>query len=442
MSYITKIAANSARYKNFRQEFGVGILITAFVRFLTGTISIFAGYFYFANLLSGISTENKTIPIVLAVLVLAIVEFFSAWLLSKLTKSFLQGLYIRAAVLLVFSGFTFMVSFISSTNGLAMRQSGRVDNSTEIRTNYDLQKQQTEAKYQTVIDELKMQIQAEKDNPQGWRNGQRYYLTPIQLKRIDRINQNIAATRDSLASETNKTAALQKTDLQGNRATMSETASTYYNFIAIILLLSALSNITLQIFYVKIYREEKREFAQIDDVNIIKGEITANLWDGMRNEANAMRGVISQHLAIMNTVSDPKNEALQIMSNGDKKRSAIPGIRGFAQKTDKENETDDYDPENIDKRTYNLSAFEPYFTTSTNSGTFEKTASKNEARNEARNEVRSNAQSNAQKTNGNRFCMNCGKPFEYHSLNHKFCSTDCRQTYWKNNTGKKLTFLQ
>ncbi len=141
MSYITKIAANSARYKNFRQEFGVGILITAFVRFLSGAISIFAGYFYFANLLSGISTENKTIPIILAVLVLAIVEFFSAWLLAKLTKSFLQGLYIRAAVLLVFSGFTFTVSFISSTNGLAMRQSGRVDNSTEIRTNYDLQKQ-------------------------------------------------------------------------------------------------------------------------------------------------------------------------------------------------------------------------------------------------------------------------------------------------------------
>jgi len=242
-----------------------------------------------------------------------------------------------------------------------------------------------------------------------------------------------------LAAETNRTELLQKTDLQGNRATMTETASTYYNFIAIILLLSALSNITLQIFYVKIYREEKREFAQIDDVNIIKGEITANLWDGMRNEANAMRGVISQHLAIMNTVSDPKNEALQIMSNTDKKRSAIPGIRGFAQKTDKENETDD-EPENIDKRSLNLSTFEPYFTTSTNSGTFEKTASKNEARNEARNEVRSNAQKT--NGNGNRFCANCGKQFEYHSLNHKFCSTDCRQTYWKNNTGKKLTFLQ
>jgi len=221
------MSLNNAKNKSFRKEYGLGIIITGLVRFLSAGVSIYAGYYYFENLLTPISGGSVLIPIILAVLLLATIEFFSAWLLSKLTKSTLEKRYQRSAILAVFAVFTFAASFVASTNGLAMRQSQKVDNTQEIVALSKTEIENINAKYDVTISELKDQITAEKENPQGWRGGRRVYLTAQQLDRISGINKEIQTQREAQKLEIFNIKEVQSATLSDNRQTMTETADKY-----------------------------------------------------------------------------------------------------------------------------------------------------------------------------------------------------------------------
>jgi len=400
MSMLTNIASKNAKYKNFRQEFGLGILVTIGVRFLTASISIFAGYFYFANLMSSLNSENKYIPIILAVLVLVVIEFFSAWLLGKLTKASLQTKWVRAFVLLVFAVGTFTASFISSTNGLAMRQSNKADNTNEIVSLFNTEKQNIKARYDILISELKQQITDEKNNPAGWKNNKRFYLTAIQLKRISSINQSIKEQRNLQQMEISEIKEKKNIEVKKNRQVMTATANKYYKFIAIILIISALSNIALQVFYRKIFKEEKAQLSAISDIDIVKQDLMDSLWNIARREASNMRGLITEHLAIQNSVNTENDiiKAVKKNSSGNTKK-----ILGFS---DEENNNKSIENKGVNK---DLNKNKDIY-----------------------------ARTHVQSKFGQAICPNCKSNFTKNSYNHKYCSEICRIEYAEKKTGKNL----
>ncbi len=413
MSMLTNIASKNAKYKNFRQEFGLGILVTIGVRFLTASISIFAGYFYFANLMSSLNSENKYIPIILAVLALVVIEFFSAWLLGKLTKASLQTKWVRAFVLLVFAVGTFTASFISSTNGLAMRQSNKADNTNEIVSLFNTEKQNIKARYDILISELKQQITDEKNNPAGWKNNKRFYLTAIQLKRISSINQSIKEQRNSQQMEISKLKENKNTEVKKNRQVMTATADKYYKFIAIILIISALSNIALQVFYRKIFKEEKAQLSAISDISIIKQDLMDSLWNTTSREASNMRSLITEHLAIQNSLYDSNNKVTETI----KKNKSIKQPVGFNKKLkpDKGNDTDFKATNNLKGTVKNAS---PLVSSYENRITIQKPLL----------------------TSDKRICKNCNNEFIHNHHKQLYCSEKCRIDFWQNKTGKTLKY--
>jgi len=399
-NFITKQAVKTAKQKNFRQEYWLGIIITGIVRFVTALVSVYAGYYYFENLLSPINTESKVIPTILAVVLLMIIEFFTAWLLSKVTKSTLEKRYQRTFILLIFAVFTFAASFYSGTNGLAMRQSGKADNTSEIVNNSDLEIKNITAKYDVVISELKEQITSEKQNPQGWRGNKRTFLTAIQLERITKINNSIQEQRNLQQTEISQIKENQNTQLSENRNVMTETADKYWKFIAIIMLLSAVSNVAIQIFYMKILHEETEELAISGQLAMNSQNIKAIHDVNIQNTITQRTNDYERMLIVQN--SGMVHKPIETQPITERKNSKL-GFNKFFD--DSEGETTEHEPR---KGTTPFEVFrEPTFTvkeTKVNTGT----------------------------------CEYCGKSYTKRTTWQKYCSEDCKGEAFEIRTGRKF----
>ena len=384
MKLLIKLASKNARFKNFRQEYGLGIIIVIILRILTAGISIFAGYFYFANLLTAVNTESYIIPIILAVGILIIVEILSAWLLSKLTKTVLNKLFIRGFVLLIFATFTFGLSFISSTNGLSMRQSKQADVSVDIIKNANVKIANTEIYYKELIKEQKEIIENIKKNPQGWSGGKRQYLTDKQLNSIEIVNKRIKELRNEKKASIVEVKAAQKVELKDNRSVMTSTADKYYIFIAIILIVSALCSISLHIFYRIIYREEKAQESALSEFNKVKQSLFQNLQMSLQNE------IVKLSSSLINSMTIQNKEPVYISDISNSKKI------GFDKKENDKNKL--IVDEKLNARTH-------------------VDGSKH----------------------GRGICPNCKNEFERKSHNHKYCSELCRIEYAEKKTGKNLS---
>ncbi len=388
-NFILEWAESSAKTKNFREEFWLGITITAFVRFLAAAVSIYAGYFYFLNLLAPINLESRIIPILFSVLLLSVIEFFSAWILSKVTKASIEREYKRAAILAVFSVFTFGASFISSTNGLSMRQSQKADNTADIISASETEKTNIAARYDAVIADLKNNIETENRNPQGWRGNRRVYLTAQQLDRIKNINSEIKEQRELCNAEISEIKQSQSEKLSENRNQMTETADKYWLFIAIVMIISAVSNVALQAFYMKILAEEKKDLAAAG----VMTRHQRNQENMVNREFNRMLEIQAEEQARLFILSNNKDAANQkgIAAQNDEKNI------GF-RKSEKE-----------DRNNYPLS-----------------------------DDEKSKVIYLEVEKNNKNVCQNCGKSYTPKVTWQKWCSDECKFDNYEKRTGKKF----
>lgn len=396
-NFITKAAVNNARHKNTREEYWLGIIITGLVRFLSAGVSIYAGYFYFENLLTPISNGNKLLPVILAILLLATVEFFSAWLISKMSKSLLEKRYQRTAILFVFAAFTFTASFVSSTNGLAMRQSEKADNTTVILENTDIEQKNIQERYKTLISELQTEITDIKANPQGWKGGRRVFLTAKQLERIAAINERIQSLRDDEKAEIAAAKSLEKSRISDNRAEMTATSDKYYTFIAIVMLISLISNVAMQAFYMRILHEEAEILAaqgraEMDTENL-KELTRAALENTMIKEREKYGNSLIIAQSGMKHISSAPTQPKEQRQVGFKKESY-----------EETEETNEHPGGSI-----------PFAVVREPSFIMKETPRSQTA-----------------------VCEHCGQTFTKKTTWQKFCSEDCRKTNYENKTGKHI----
>ena len=432
MQLITQLATNQAKFKNFRQEFSTGILLVYILRIVTGAISIFAGYFYFSALLMKLSNTHPYIPLILAVAVLLIIEILSAWLLSKFSKMLFNGNFVRAIVLLIFSIFVFGLSFISSTNGLSSRQSKKVDNTKDI---YQLEKQKinnVEAEFQSLILEQKANIKKHTDSPQGWKGNKRVYMTAEQLKQIDYINNEIKTLRTAKNTQLDSIQATTKRELKVNNSAMFGESEKYYNFIAIVLAVSAICNISLQLFYKIVYFEEKSEQAALDKFNEAKNMLFQNLQSSLNNEVYKMANHYQNSMIIEN--AEPLKQGILQPSQQEKQRL------GFLNNANGNPNKPKFTKDNQSK---------PELTKDNQSKPTNKAPETNEGQNtQTSKESALNANFEGKNTPHARThlskygiapCKNCKKEFTKNSYNHLYCRPNCRIEYAEIKTGKNLS---
>lgn len=242
----------------FLKEWGFFVWLIIIVRALTMTFSVFAGYFFYVDIFnsvvgSGLSSKVFTISI------LSIVELTTIIALSKffkfLIRKDLKPTLLSAGMALIL----FTVTFISSSEGLSMRQALKVDIKPKIDTLYNKDRKELRIKMENDIKSIEKLIAVEQQNPLSWKNK----LSSSQLVRIENYTKQVSTLRENFKAESAKIDSLQQADLHRNKLTTSKEASKYYNLVICIMLITLLINGLLRYFYSRIAKESSDPYEEI-----------------------------------------------------------------------------------------------------------------------------------------------------------------------------------
>ncbi len=138
---ISKLSENAYKIHEFSKEWKMAIITIFFAKLVTNGVSIYAGYnfiyLYSLQILNSVFWSQ-----IVAVVFLLIVEILTMVFLAKFFKFLLRTHYKTALFSFIASVILFSISFVISTNGLAMKQSAVADNTNIINEKYETTKQQ------------------------------------------------------------------------------------------------------------------------------------------------------------------------------------------------------------------------------------------------------------------------------------------------------------
>jgi len=389
---ILKNRAKSIYKKHaFVIEWQTFIAISIILKLATIAFSIFAGFFYFNSLFVAM-LNNPFMAKVFSIIALLIIEVLTAISLSKFFKFALRLEFKTAIPILLLSIFFFGISFISSTNGLALRQSEKVDNTEILTAQYNDKILNINLLYDSQKEEIKQQINTIKANPQGWTGGKRNILLEPQLKQIDSYYVSLQKIEENRKAELNQSNASYLNDINLNSLQASNESERFYKITAFIMLLVFIINGLLIFFYSKIYNENEKELQTI--------EVIQNFSDNIQDKAvnlieNQIQDTFALYFSAIQGNFEKTNKPLLSSKQDNSKKI------GFTNKQD----LISYDTVNND-----ISIKDKISTIS--------------VENASKKEILT--------------CKNCGSEFKPYNVIHAFCSKECRLNWHKQNNGFEL----
>ncbi len=267
---------------HFSKEWRIGIILLVILKLFTMVVSIYAGYYFLYNISLPVLKSHQTTTIA-AVIILLIIELLTMFFLQKFFKFLLKGIIITSVFAGIIAATIYIVSFHISTNGLAMRQSNKVDNSTEIITNSTLKANNLKKDYQAQIKELDNQITLIKINPQGWQNGRRVILTEKQLDDIDSISFEKYQLRQELKTELVKIDQVKNYQISENKRAQTAEADKYYKYVVAIMIAQLFANGLLMFAWSRIYTENDRLQGVNEDIAKAENAIISNFFNHIAN---------------------------------------------------------------------------------------------------------------------------------------------------------------
>lgn len=309
---ISKLSDNAYKIHEFSKEWQIAIITIIFAKLVTNGVSIYAGYnfiyLYSLQILNSVFWSQ-----IVAIVLLLIVEILTMVFLSKFFKFLLRTCYKTALFPFIASVVLFSISFVISTNGLAMKQSSNADNSNIITEQYETSEQQINDNYTDKINDLKLFINTIKSNPEGWSSGKRTILLKSQINKIDSLYNIIAIQQTAQKQELANLKTEQIKELQTNKILVTNEANKYFTIVAIIMILQFLFNGSLMFFYSKIYQDNNKETFIKETVTNIVGNIKENVFTFFKNEFHNTANLFINDLEIHNQEISPE------LSNGKNK---------------------------------------------------------------------------------------------------------------------------
>ncbi len=268
LTMLSKIALNQYKAHEVRREWRVFILFVFLAKTLTWVVSVYAGQNYFSNLTYAI-IEDKTATLIAAIVALIILEVLTTIALSKFFKFLFRGVKRLKTIITMACvvAFLFSISFISSTNGLAMRQSKKVDKSEVIYNRSGIQKESIKEEFESRKQDIELQITMIKSNPEGWTGGRRNVLLPHQNKKVDSLYRCKALLLDEQKAALVSINDQVKSELEINKQETTAEANKYYNVITWVMIIQFLSSGILMFFWKKIVLEENPDALITEEVH-------------------------------------------------------------------------------------------------------------------------------------------------------------------------------
>ena len=327
-NYLSNAVKNYAlrnwRLYSFKQEWLTIIILVIVAKIATSIVSVFSGYCYLDNIFFGLFA-SESLSRVVTVFALVLIELLNALFLSKFFKFLLRMNNLKWVFPLLLSVALFALSFVISTNGIAIYTAGKVDLSKNIAEKYitEIRAVDNDYKEQTAI--IQEHINNVKANPSEWKDGKRCVLSTAQLSEIREQYDKITELTNKKESRIKALNEEKAKELQANSANTENEADKYYLYVAVIMFIQLVASLALWFFWCKISAEDDPETNKVEAVSAGLAQIE-NTVDGCINAR------VDGKLAVLKTIYAKiaaENDKLTIAAKEEKTPKSNFKIAGF-----------------------------------------------------------------------------------------------------------------
>lgn len=280
-NFLKSFAVRNWQKYSFKKEWAAVIVLLLVLKLATSAVSIFSGWFYLDNFFFSF-TDSETASTTFAAVALVLIEGLCALFLAKFFKFAIRLEFLTALMPLVCAGIVFTLSFIISTNGIALYANKAEDLSKEINAKYNAAVSAAQAQCAADILTENDYIATLKANPQGWSGGKRCMLSDFQTKEVAKAYDNIESHKRGLATQLKEIEAARNIELADNNRTTLDTADKYYKIVAFIMLIQVVCSGGLWFFWCKIAGQDAPEVDYKESVQDIYNQTNTMIDDGIK----------------------------------------------------------------------------------------------------------------------------------------------------------------
>lgn len=257
-NFLKSFAVRNWQKYSFKKEWASVILLLIILKLATSAVSIFSGFFYLDNFYYSF-TDNNTASVIFSLVTLIIIEGLCALFLAKFFKFALRVDFKTAIMPFVCAVLVFAVSFLISTNGIALYANKAEDLSKEINSKYNTAIDNEKKACTENIKQITEYINTQKKNPQGWANGVRCMLSDFQSKEIAKAYSQIEDYKRNLSIALQDIEKQRKIELSENSRNTTDLSDKYYKIVAFIMLVQIICSGGLWFFWCKIAGQDAPE---------------------------------------------------------------------------------------------------------------------------------------------------------------------------------------
>jgi hypothetical protein len=393
---IKSFAVKNWQKYTFKREWLSVIVLLLVLQLSTSAVSIFSGFFYLDNFFFSFLNAEAASK-VFAIIALILIEGLNILFLSKFFKFALRLDFLTALMPLTCALITFSISFVTSTNGIALFASKSEDLTKVIEAKYKDFAETAKAECDANVAQLTTYIETIKSNPENWSNGRRCVLSEAQNRELATAYTRIEEYKTAYRKTCNELDAKKAEELRANNSQTIATADKYYKIVAFIMLIQVAVSAALWFFWSKISAQDAADVEYRESVDAVYDKANKLIDDGLSNVITQKFGVITTAFAKLND-DYAKLQPAQIAAKTPQRRT------GFAIP-----ETSETDPENAPKM--------PKTETHLNAATVAVSAVNNAANNAVTTPPKAVA-----------VCEHCGKELTPSQIvrRAKYCCSRCR----------------
>ncbi len=297
--FFSKLAILIFGNKRYQKEFMPFIILSYLGYSLAVFLSVFSSFFIVSDFFISVFT-NPFLNGVVSVISLLLIETLLFFSLKGFFKFLLKGIVQNTIFLGLAALFGFVLIFVLTTNGIALMMSERVSKTSEIVEFHDIEKNTTKLDFEEQRNFLIQLIKNIENNPQGWSNGQRSFLTKEQLKEIGNYNNQLRELKQSELDYLNKIEKKEKTELKQNRNETTSEANKYFWVFAIIVGVEFLSVFYIVFSAFQIHKESNTDKHISDKVQDISNAVGNNIFAAIEEQMYHVQNLFAAGLQRQN----------------------------------------------------------------------------------------------------------------------------------------------
>lgn len=262
---VKRYALKNWRLYSFKEEWLTIIILVLVTKIATSIVSVFSGYCYLDNIFFGLFNSDG-LANTTTIFLLVVIECLNALFLAKFFKFLLRFNNVKWIFPLLLSIGLFCLSFVISTNGIALYTAGKVDLSKNIDSKYNSEIQIVKTEYNENTSVIKAHIADIKANPTEWKDGRRCVLSAAQLAEIRDCYDNITALTKEKDDKIKSLETAKLHEQKDNQTNTANEADKYYLYVAVIMFVQLVASLSLWFFWCKISGEEDPETNKVECV--------------------------------------------------------------------------------------------------------------------------------------------------------------------------------